>query len=69
LDVRAEQDELEVEFVAKEKGIKINEASKEEEFIDALKEDERMEKMDLKAIKSTFDKVSCSFYQAHCYVN
>ena len=58
LDVRAEQDEQEVEFVAKEKGIKVNEESKEEDFVDALKGDERMEKMDLKAIKSTFDKVN-----------
>ncbi|GAA5966237.1 hypothetical protein JCM3765_002568 [Sporobolomyces pararoseus] len=57
LDVRAEQDEQEVEFVAKEKGIKVNEEFKEEEFVDALKGDERMEKMDLKAIRSTFDKL------------
>jgi pre-mRNA-processing factor 40 len=58
LDVRAEQDEQVVEFVAKEKGIRVDDQTKEDDFVEALQGDERIEKMDLKAIKSTFDKVS-----------
>ena len=52
LDVRAEQDEREVEFVARDLGVDV------ETFVDRLRGDARMEKMDLRAIKSTFDKVS-----------
>jgi len=58
LDVRAEQDEQVVEYVAKEKDVKVDEEMKEEEFIKLLEGDERIESMDLKAIKSTFEKVS-----------
>lgn len=58
LDVRAEQDEQVVEYVAKERNVKVDEEMKEEEFIKLLEGDERIESMDLKAIKSTFEKVS-----------
>ncbi|GAA5822553.1 hypothetical protein JCM10212_002457 [Sporobolomyces blumeae] len=57
LDVRAEQDEQVVELVAKEKGIKVREESTEEEFVEALANDDRLEKMDYKAIKATFEKL------------
>ncbi|GAA6019581.1 hypothetical protein JCM11491_001346 [Sporobolomyces phaffii] len=57
LDVRAEQDEQVVEFVAKEKGVKVDEQSKEQEFIEAIQEDERIKNLDLKALRSTFDKL------------
>lgn len=77
LDVRAEQDEQVVEYVAKEKDVKVDEEMKEEEFIKLLEGDERIESMDLKAIKSTFEKVSRSSSLAsrgqllivprHCY--
>lgn len=57
LDVRAEQDEQVVEFVAREKGIKVDENSNEEEFVKALERDERIEKIGVKALQSSFDKV------------
>lgn len=58
LDVRAEQDEREVEFVARDLGVDVDESMTEETFVDRLRGDARMEKMDMRAIKSTFDKVS-----------
>ncbi|GAA5940174.1 uncharacterized protein JCM15063_001728 [Sporobolomyces koalae] len=57
LDVRAEQDEQVVEFVAREKGIKVVEDSVEGDFVKALMGDDRIDKLGPKALKSTFDKL------------
>lgn len=57
LDIRAEEDQLLIETVAKEKGMVVKEETTEEEFAKALEGDERVEKMDYGAIKATFEKV------------
>ncbi|BGP62244.1 U1 snRNP protein [Rhodotorula toruloides] len=57
LDIRAEEDQLLIETVAKEKGMVVKEETTEEEFAKALEGDERVEKMDYGAIKATFEKL------------
>lgn len=57
LDVRAEENQLVIEAVAKERGVHVDEDSKEDDFFNGVKDDARLAKMDYAAIRATFDKV------------
>ncbi|KWU46145.1 hypothetical protein RHOSPDRAFT_32138 [Rhodotorula sp. JG-1b] len=57
LDVQAEENQLVIEAVAKERGVIVDEATKEDDFFAAIKDDVRLESMDYTAIRATFDKL------------
>ncbi|GAA5982093.1 hypothetical protein JCM10908_004736 [Rhodotorula pacifica] len=57
LDVRAEENQLVIEAVAKENGIVVDETTKEDDFFAGIKDDVRLESMDYTAIRATFDKL------------
>ncbi|GAA5885633.1 hypothetical protein JCM6882_007505 [Rhodosporidiobolus microsporus] len=57
LDVRAEEDQHVVELVAREKGMTVTDKTEEEEFVKVLEGDERLSKMDVGAIRATFDRL------------
>lgn len=58
LDVRAEENQLVIEAVAKELGVEVqDEDADEEDFFNRVKDDRRLEAMDYTAIRATFQKV------------
>ncbi|GAA5972082.1 hypothetical protein JCM8115_000816 [Rhodotorula mucilaginosa] len=57
LDVQAEENQLVIEAVAKERGFVVDEATKEDDFFAAIKDDVRLESMDYTAIRATFEKL------------
>ena len=61
LDVQAEENQLVIEAVAKERGVVVDEASNEDDFFAAIKDDVRLESMDYTAIRATFGKVRATF--------
>lgn len=61
LDVQAEENQLVIEAVAKERGFVVDEATKEDDFFAAIKDDVRLESMDYTAIRATFEKVRAPF--------
>ncbi|BGP55203.1 U1 snRNP protein [Rhodotorula sphaerocarpa] len=58
LDVRAEENQLVIEAVAKELGVEVqDEDADEEDFFNRVKDDRRLEAMDYTAIRATFQKL------------
>ncbi|GAA6007728.1 hypothetical protein JCM10207_004855 [Rhodosporidiobolus poonsookiae] len=57
LDIQAEEDQRVVELVAREVGVEVGEKTTEEEFVGRLEKDERLAKVDVEALKSTFHRL------------
>ncbi|GAA5861781.1 hypothetical protein JCM3774_001299 [Rhodotorula dairenensis] len=57
LDVRAEENQLVIEAVARERAVVVDDLSTEDDFFARVKDDVRLENMDYTAIRATFQKL------------